>query len=212
MSGSIQARINRGMGAGAASLGLPHWIYHPTDPLAPLSRRQSGIPAAFDVDPHFSHRKPAAYGQPIYYGLLDASRLVVGDYLVGQDGDTYFVGALEQDKPPLCVRCNAVLTVSRPAPSPAGGGYYGADQQADETPLMTGWPASVLQGLRGEPSATGLPGDTRMPWYTVLLPAFPGVELQQADRISDDLGRRMTISSAEQSQHGWRITAGLAAN
>jgi len=73
--------------------------------------------------------------------------------------------------------------------------------------LMTAWPASVLQGAKGEKDGAVLPGDVRLPWWAILLPAFPGVTLRSADIITDDIDRRFIISSAEKTDLGWRITA-----
>lgn len=194
-----QARINRGYGIAAARLGAPYGQYRATGPMYPMNHGIGAMFADFDVDPLFGHKAPAKYGIPVYYGLFDATNVLVGDYLVGPMG-TFFVGNMEPDKPTLCVRCNRTLTFMRPAPS----GYSG-DTATQETILMAGWPASLLQKSRGDRSGEHLPGDTRIPWYELLVPVFPGVELAEADRATDETGRLYTIGTAELSALGWRL-------
>jgi hypothetical protein len=48
-----------------------------------------------------------------------------------------------------------------------------------------------------------------MQWSELLLPAFPGVVLRQADRMTDDLKRNFILSAIELTDLGWRITAEL---
>jgi hypothetical protein len=206
----IQAKINRGYGIAARYLGAPFKQYRPTDPMNPLGNLLGTVMADFDIDPAFSHKAPSKYGNPIYYGLFDATSVVPGDYLVGTDS-TFAVVGMEPNKPPICISCNRTVDFIRPQPAPIGPDFYGGDQRGGgEVPLMSGWPASELQGIRGEKGPNPLPGDTRMPWTAILVPAFAGVTLEASDRMSDDIGRFWTLSSTELTNLGWRITAILA--
>ena len=207
---SILAHVNFGYGKAAQFLGAPFQQYRPTDPLNPLGISLGSLMADFDIDPKFSYKAPSTYGKPLYYGLFDATNVRVGDYLVGAEG-TFFVANMEPNKPVLCVSCNRTVGIFRPQPTPVGPGYYGGDRRSGgEQTLMTGVPVSELQGIRGERGPANLPGDTRMPWIAVLLPAIGGVEIEAADRMNDDLGRWFTVSSAELTNLGWRLTAILA--
>lgn len=208
----IQSKINFGYGKAATFLGAPYKQYRPTDPLNPLGNLLGTIMADFDIDPVFSHKAPAPFGKPLYYGLYDGTNVQVGDYLIASgDNRTFFVAGMEPNKPPLCVYCNRIIAINRPQPQPIGDGYYGGDiRRGGETPLMTGWPASALQGVRGEKGPANLPGDTRMPWANFLLPSFALVTIEQADLVSDDIGRTFTVSSSELTELGWRLTAILA--
>jgi hypothetical protein len=207
----IQAKINLGYGKAARYLGAPYKQYRPTDPLNPLATIMATIMADFDVDPGFSHRAPSKYGNPIFYGLFGATSVSPGDYLIGPNAETYFVAGMEPNKPPLCVQCNRNLTFMRPNPNPVGDGFYGGDIRGPgETNILAGWPGSQLQGTKGEKGTAQLPGDVRMPWISILLPSFAGVPIETTDRASDDLGRFWTISSAELTDLGWRLTAMLA--
>lgn len=210
---AIQAKVNLGYGRAASFLGALCKQYRPIDPMDPLGNQLGTILADFDIDPLFSHKAPSGYGKPIYYGLFDATNVQAGDYLIGPDGSTYAVAGMEPNKPPLCVACNQVVDFLRPSPQPAGSRFYGGDIRGrGEDTILSGWPVSALQGVRGEKGVTNLPGDTRMPWINVLLPSLSvgDVVLQQGDRMSDNLGRFWSVSGVELTNLGWRLTAILA--
>lgn len=204
MSSTIQARLNRGYGIAASRLGVPYTQYRPTGASDPLANSLGSLFVGFDKDPRFSHKSPNAYGAATYYGLFDATNVQIGDYLVGPFG-TFYVATFEPDKPPMLVICNRTLTITRPAPS----GNYDGDT-LPETTLMASWPASILIRNHGDRAGERLPDDTRTGWYQVLLPAVAGVEIAEADRLTDDSGHLYTVSSTELTLLGWRLTAETA--
>ena len=212
---TIQARVNHGNAIATRFLGAPFTQYRPTSVTNPVSGTPvATLQCAFDPDAAFSFAKPSGYSKPIYYGLFDGTNVRVGDYLVSATQGTFFTAGYEPIKPWLCVSCNRVMTFTRAA-APASTGLdpiYSGATQATDTLLLTGWPASCLAGTKGErgPSSIQLPGDVKLPWWAILLPAYPGVILNMGDRASDDLGRHYIISSAEQTSLGWRLTAELA--
>jgi hypothetical protein len=115
---------------------------------------------------------------------------------------------LQNCLPILCVQCNRMVSVLRVIQSDSVGVIgYGGDSSDVESALMSGWPASILQGTKGEANDARLPGDVRTPWWAILMPAFSGIILRTSDIITDDIGRRYIISSAELTDMGWRITA-----
>ncbi len=69
------------------------------------------------------------------------------------------------------MRCNRILTVKRANPdddSNNDAGLVGAlelegDEKAEETTLMAGYPAAMLQNTKSEKSELNLPTDTRRP-------------------------------------------------
>lgn len=205
----IQAKINYGYGKAANYLGSSTVQYRPLSALNPLAAQVQTFLADFDIDPLFSHKAPAPYAKPLFYGLFDATYVQVGDYLVSSAG-TFFVAAMEPSKPPLCVRCNVTISVLQANDNPPGPNYYSGDRRQISATLMAGWPASVLQGIRGEKGPVSLPGDVRMPWFNILVPSFPGVDLTSADQITDETGRALTIGSVELTPLGYRLTAQLA--
>jgi hypothetical protein len=153
------------------------------------------------------YRRPNKYGKATWFALFDARNAVVGDYLVGDRG-TFFIAAMQLLLPILVVECNRVVTVFRPqVQGGVGAVEYSGTTTANQTAIMTGWPCSILQGTKGEKNETALPGDTRSPWWTILLPKADTIQILPNDIITDDLGLRYVISSTELSDLGWRLTA-----
>jgi hypothetical protein len=203
----LQDRISRGLGAAARAIGTRTDAYRPSDfadPLA-LPNRFLRLQAAFSAaDGKFAH--PSGYGTALWQGVFDSAYTHPGDYLV-QDVGTWFVAAQERLLPVLCVRVNRVVSFSRAAaPTANGVNGYGGVTLASATPLLTNWPASVLGVAGGGRPEAGLPSDAAIPYWTVLLPAFPGVVLRPADLMTDELGRTATVSAAELTDLGWRLT------
>lgn len=211
---TIQAKIYRGYAQAAARVGTSYAQYRPTAALTAAvagATPISTILAAFDAKPDFRFQVPNGYAKPIWFALADGTNLLVGDYLVGAGG-TFFVAGRQALLPIQAVSCNATVSVIRPGGNTGVGVQpYGGDYAAVGIPIATGYPASILQGTKGERGDTGLPGDVRMPWFSVLLPPCPGgVLIQAADDMTDTLGRRYKVSSAELTDLGWRLTAMLA--
>lgn len=208
---AIQAKINRGAGIAARYLGTTHTIYRPRGIGNPLARANSlgTILADFKADFAFEGARPNLYGKAVWGGLFDRTLTREGDYLVGDQG-TFFVAAQQLHAPTACIQCNQVLTAKRPTRGTPGDDFYGGDILADETALMTSWPASVLHGTKGDRGDVGLPGDARLPWWAILLPApADGPQLMMGDVLTDAQAapRRYIVSSAERTDLGWRISA-----
>ena len=206
----IQRLVSRGYELSARRIGLPHGHYRPTgtaNPVAPANLLRS-LPAAFSSD-DYRFRRPQGYGRAAWTALVDGSVTQPGDYLIAvSDGAAWFIASQDHILPVVAVRCNAVVSIVRPR-SPAGVGYtgYGGDVTGTEAPLIAGWPASLLDDGRGDGAGVGLPGDVKSPAAELLLPAIPGGLLfEQADTVSDDLGRRWKIVSQERSHLGWRLS------
>lgn len=204
---ALQDRIYRGLNSAARAIGVDTDAYRPSGPIDPLAptNRFLRLRAAFTArDSKFAH--PVGYGEAIWYGMFDAVYTRPGDYLV-QEAGVWFIAAQQRLLPVLCVEANRTISITRP-PAPPGIGVnaYSGTTAAGDTPLLTNWPASVLGAAgRGHPEAD-LPSDTSIPYWTVLLPAFPSVVLRPADLINDDIGRNGVIVAAELTQLGWRIT------
>jgi len=206
---TLQARVNAGYGKAAQRIGLPHDLYRPVSPTSPTPldpvNKLTTLPAHFRVDDKFA--RPNVYGKPLWLAYVDGSQLQVGDYLSGAAG-IKFIAAMQPLLPILCVECNRTLTITRPVPTTQVGAIdsYNGQSSADTT-LMAGWPCSILAGTKGDRNEVGLPGDVRTPYWAILLPAWPGLVLNNADAATDDLGRRYIISTAELTDLGWRMTA-----
>lgn len=202
----LQKKVYSGYAKAALRIGPIFNLYRPTDPLAPISSPIASLNASFNAE-DMTYGRPNKYGKPTWFCLVDGTQTQVGDYLINDD-KTYFIAAQQTILPILAVDCNRTINVLRPQQQMGEGLLgYGGDTDENETPLMTGWPASVLQGTKGEKGEVNLPGDVRNPWWQMLFPAFPGVNLRTADIITDDLQRRYVISSAELTDLGWRCTS-----
>ena len=206
---TIQARIWRGNDKAAQYIGSSFEQYRPStnSVSAPLSASLQTLMASFNAE-DMTYRRPAKYGKPLWYCMADGSQLAVGDYLVGDD--TYFIAAMQDLLPILAVKCNRTVSVLRAETAGVGDVGYSGDVTANETTLMSGWPASVLEGTKGEQNPADLPIDMRMPWWVVLLPAWSGLTLLTGDIITDDIGHRYVVSSPELTDLGWRLTAMMA--
>ncbi len=208
----IQAKIWSGYAKAASRIGLTYNHYRPTGAANPTGAGNllGTVVAAFDDNSNYQFQKPNLYGHPEKFVLVDGSLVRPGDYIIG-NGDTFFVADLPRLLPIPAMQCNVTIDVMRPASSDGYGEQpYGGDAVADEVPIMSQWPAWIDQGTKGERGDTHLPGDVRMGWYRVLLPAWAGAVIDAFDVINDNLGRRYKVSSAELSPLGWRLTAMLA--
>lgn len=205
MDGStIQAKVYAGYAKAASRVGLPHSLYRPADPMAPLASVLASLPASFNVKGAYT--QPNIYGNALWQCIADGAQLRVGDYLRGDS--TYFIAAMQPLLPILAVECNRTIQAARvAAASGAGAVGYNGGAAATEVAFLAGWPASVLRGQPGEKNPVGLPNDVRQPWFQVLFPAYSGATIHASDIITDDLGNRYICSQVELTDLGWRLMA-----
>lgn len=210
---TINAKINYGLGKAASALGASCEWHRPVGATAPtgVACFRGPVLAAFQI-PNTAFTTPSTYAKPLWWGMFDSTLIAPGDYLTDANLGVFFVGSTEPMHYPLCIACNAVLTLSRPEPGAAGASHYEGDNAAGEVALGTAWPASVLNGTKGEKSDVDLPGDSRMPWVAILLPPSFPVQIVTGDiaTTNDADPRRYTLSACELTAAGWRITAALA--
>jgi hypothetical protein len=204
----LQDRIHWGLNTAARAIGIPTDAYRPSGTSEPLdpTNRYLRLRAAFTA-PDGRFARPNGYGDALWHGVFDAAYTRPGDYLMRQEA-IWFVAAQQRLLPILCVRTNRVVSFRRPAtPANTGVNTYGGVTTATNTPLLTNWPASVLGASGGGRPDGNLPSDGSIPYWTVLLPAFPGVILRPSDLMTDDLERNAVVAAAELTELGWRITA-----
>lgn len=208
---AIQSKVYSGYAKAAGFIGDDNDIYRPSTSSNPIiiGNKIRTIRASYNAE-DMKYSRPNKYGKATWYGLFDGSQTQVGDYLVGAGG-TFFIAAQQALLPILCVSCNRVGTIYRPTTiSSVGAGDYTGLTTETLSPIMTNWPCSILQGTKGERAESGLPSDTRNPWWYILLPYWQGVTIKVNDVLIDDLGRRYVVSSPELTDLGWRISASLA--
>ena len=204
----------------AQVLGLPFAQYRPTSAtvavVSPVNLLAT-INAWITADPKLMGGKPFAYGKPVGFAGVDPALTQVGDYLVGSitvggPVETFFIASQDIPQPIQVVRCNRVVTVSRPGGQNPGPGYYGGDLTATETPLGVGWPAAITDKGRRQSGEVKLPGDMDLPWVEILLPASFPVQIESMDVLLDDQAQpvRYLVSAVEQTPLGWRLMARAA--
>jgi hypothetical protein len=206
---TLQARLYSGYAKAAQRIGYMTALYRPTGYRNPIAggNKVADLFASFNAE-DMAYQRPNKYGKSTWFALLDGSQSQVGDYLQNDHDGTFFIAAQQTALPILVVSCNRTVNVLRPQQQAGVGALgYGGDTASTETPLMIGWPASVLQGTKGEKGQVELPGDVRNPWWAILLPFWDRATLRSGDIITDDLSRRYVISSAELTDLGWRLTA-----
>lgn len=207
----IQAKIYAGRGKAAIRIGLPCNQYRPLSAGAPLANLIGIINAAFNAGDS-KYLVANLPGDPIWYADLDGRLTQPGDYLVrASDGATWYIAAQQQLLPIVCVECNRSVRVTRENSVGAVGAVpYSGKLPTTETDILGApgalWPASILQGGRKDPSANLPAGVKNAAWKLMLPPSVPAV-LAAGDIVTDDLGRRYAIDSAELTDMGWRITA-----
>src|SRR5208282_1258752 len=132
------------------------------------------VMAAIDTEAALTFTTPRVRAKSdSFYAAVDASLIQLGDYLLPPGSDVFFVSALGPFTPTRLTLCTSVINIFRPVIQSPGSGFYGGDVvSAGETQLATTWPCSITQGTKGEKGEANLPGDTRLPWFSVLLPAI----------------------------------------
>jgi hypothetical protein len=166
------------------------------------SNRFLQLHAAFSrADGNFT--QPVGYEVAVWRGYFDASYTRVGDYLV-QEQDIWFIASQHSLLPVLCVKTNRVVSITRQI-APTTGASTAPATAVTSINVISRWPASVLgTETEGRP-ITDLPGDTRIPTVTALLPSTHAQILQPADVVTDELGTTRIIVAAELSDLGWRL-------
>jgi len=200
----LQDRLYWGLNRMANKMGRLTDAYRATGACDPLARsnRFLQLHAAFSrADGNFT--QPVGYEVAIWRGYFDASYTRVGDYLVHKQ-EIWFIAAQHSLLPILCVRTNRVISITRQIIPTAGTSTNVANANSSVN-VISRWPASLLgTGTEGR-SATQLPGDTRIPNVTALLPATHGQILQPADIVTDELGTTGIVVAAELGDLGWRL-------
>lgn len=205
---SIADAINYGNGVTARQLGAMCHLHRPRDATPPITAATLLMQLPAHFEPLRQHG--SSYGHPLYTGLFDAGYTRPGDYLRGA-GITWFIASQAPLLPVLCVRATRTVNLVRTTPpSSVGLSGYGGLVRATASPVLTGWPVSLLASGSGLDRA-GLPGDAGSSGWSVLLPATGRTMIRGGDLLTDDLGRAGVVASAELSELGWRLDVRQAA-
>lgn len=210
---TIQAKVMAGYAKAGTVLGTAYSVYRPTDAAAPLANLVGSTKAAIDSTHGFRFDRPNEYGDSVWYGLIDGAAVQPGDYLSGQGG-TFFVAAKQPLLPVMLVECPRTIRISRQqAETSVGVVGYGGLQVENEVPVIgaidgsSNWPASILINGSGAGSGVNLPGTITTGTWRILLPPSVPTLILAGDFATDDHGRRLSITSAELTDLGWRLNA-----
>jgi hypothetical protein len=212
MNGTRLQKIiyQKGYGKVAEKVGLLYSAYRPTAAINPSPISNATLLGTLDAQFYVDDKllKPEEYGKVTWKGWFDASDSQQGDYLIGPQG-TFYIVSLQALIPPLMVWCTQVVNFYRPPPqSNLGSNTYGGTTLANQVEYMAGWPAAIVETNRRREGDISLPGDMLHPWWHVYLPAsINTVQIESADIMTDNLGRRFIVSSAEKTPLGWRLLA-----
>lgn len=203
----LRNKVYIGYGKAAQRIGYVAQQFRATSAFNPLQTTPlQSLNASFTTN--FNYNAPNKYGQATWLGVFDGRQFVVGDFLSSPEDGVFFVAAMQTTLPIYCVQANRIISVLRTSQSDSGGVIgYGGTTAENEVALMAGWPASILNGTKGEKSPVNLPADAKTPWYLLLFPSYGDIILRTSDVITDDIGRRYIVSSAELTDMGWRVTA-----
>ncbi len=200
---TVADAVARGNGIAARVLGNWCVLHRPTEAIRPMraSSALMRLPVRFVA----AGRRASSLPHPVHEAVLDGAYVRVGDVLVGDDGLVWIVASCEVFLPVLCVRAARIVGVSRGGTerSVGLGGYGGA---VGSTPLLDGWPASMVASGGGLDQA-GIPTDVAPGAWSVLLPLLPAATVLRAgDVLGDDLGRSGVVTVAEPTPNGWHLT------
>ena len=210
----ITGKVWRGFAIAASRLGVSCDHYRPTNPMAPITSasRRGSLYAAFDPSPTFAFSAAPDRDRETRATLVDGALVQVGDYLIGSAG-SFFIASREPLLPIQAVACNATVAVFRlGGPDQVGPVDYSYDTTTSEAALLQGWPASLRMRGGGGIGGTDIPGAPSDPNLTLLLPRLPGaLVINTGDAVKDALDRRMVVTAAERTPHGWRCVTRLVA-
>jgi hypothetical protein len=218
----IQSKIYKGYGKAAIRLGTDHSIYRSSNGINPIASGNLLGVQKISIDADLKYNKARKSGDMMWYflpqdGLGENGSFALEnyDYMVGA-GTTYFIADISPDdrfSPPSCYECNAVVTVATLINSlSAGTNAYQSPKPTDPPThiYLQNVPCAILQYGRGNKELSlKLPTSSSLPHYQIIMPVFDDIVIKVGDILSDTIGRRMQIVSAERTKKasGFRLIA-----
>ena len=123
----IQAQIWQGFAILAGQIGAPCAWFRPGPADYAAGEALGTVQAYVDTLPDFGSTVPRKRKQPELFAALDASLVLLGDYLTDARWGTTFVATLDPFRAATLIECNAVVTLNRPSEATPSAGYYGGD-------------------------------------------------------------------------------------
>lgn len=200
---AIQARINQGNGKAATAIGSDFEIYRPSVPSNPISLGNyvATIKASFNA-------KDSSYSRPYTeritgaYGVLDATNVLVGDYLVGSEGTFCFV-----EKSPILpyyfISCPRTVSIYRQ--SYAGGVLV-------DTEVALNIPCSIsMKRSRVPQDITGslaIPLESARTSWSIWA-CLPLGTVERLDKLVDDLGVVYIVDAPYHNSEFYELAASV---
>lgn len=211
----IQNRIYYGYTKAAIRLGTNHDIYRSPDGLTPIQDANFIATTLVGIDQDYTYKKAKKYGDYTWQFLPQNGLTLMQnyDYLVGGQV-TYFIVDIASDdrlSPPTCVECNAIINLVRPVSALTPGTNPIQQYNNNGLIILNAVPCCILERGRMDGTNYKLPTSVKLPYYELTIPEFDNVKINTGDVITDDLGRRMSVISAERTKKnlGFRLIAGL---
>jgi hypothetical protein len=214
---TVQAKVDAGFAKAAAAIGVSCQWYRPTGPTNPLaaSNLLGTLQVLFDTNASLAQRSPRQRQKPEeWYAAFDTTGVSIGDYLVTPTPETLFITAMDPFRPARSVLTNQIVDIHAPGTMEGIGLVpgYGGDIRPSETVVASGWPASLISGPRREAGDAKLPGDVKLPWEALLLPAIPGATLRNNMIVlytTTNGTFRLILSAVDLTSLGYSCTAVL---
>lgn len=210
----VQNRIYYGYGKAAIRLGTTHDIYRSATGIDPLQPSNFFGSQLISVDQDLTYVKTRKYGDLLWQFLPFNGLLLQNyDFFLNSDVTYYITDIVPTDRlsPPQCMECNAVVSVTIPINNlvPGVNDYQQYNPLAG-TILISNCPCAILEHGRTAEISLKLPTSVKLPYYEVYLPDFDGVVIKPGYIVTDNIGRRMAVISAERTRRyaGFRLIAG----
>lgn len=199
---TLQARINSGLGKAAARLGLTYSVYRSSsmvNPIAPANLIASNIKAAFTPSSTYSftdYNKPAI---PDWTGIVDASTLLVGDWLVGSS--IFYLADIQPLLPLPFVQCNRTIGIKRAGYTTSGS------LEPTQTVIAAGLPVFMFTQRDKESFPAAFPASssssTGTPNWQFYINARSVSAIQKNDVITDENGINYVVDVANLTSFGY---------
>lgn len=216
----VRNRIYYGYGKAARKLGTTHAIYRSSSPITPIQVSTFVKNTLISLDADFRYDKARKYGD-VTWQLLPEDGLTLQnyDYMVSSDGINYYIvdiASVDRLSPPLCIECNAIISIKRPTNSlTPGTNSYQEFQISGGTQIALNCPASIIEHARMEVIPIKIPTSVKLPFYEIGMPILgSSMQINVGDIVTDDSGRQMAVMSAERTKKslGFRLLAGQLGN
>lgn len=192
---TLQGLIYAGYAKAAKHTGRPYSHYRAETPISPIEpgNMLGMLDCLFAAEKRFE--VPNKYKIPTRYLYADGRVLAQRDILVGPYG-TFFVGDMQPNLPMQVIRCNDSISVGRPV-------YQGTTLVEEDVAFAV--PAfRQLKKLDQKPVANAYGASTAATpigeWF-VHVP-IEWTELKQNDIVTDQTGRRYTLSTIDPTEIG----------